>query len=246
MTPSPLLRKKNQRPLILGHRGARAHEPENTLSAFRRALRDGADGVELDVRTTSDGALVVAHDDEHHFPSLDRPRRISSLTLGQLRELEPSGTEPIPTLRDALHFQAETGCWMNVELKGSVPAPGYLAHEAAREIEIHGGDHLILSSFSPLIVWTLGRLLPHIPSALLLEKDQMWSGLLLPLRLLGASGAHPESAMINSALVQRLRTRGAFIGAWTVNDLSEAKRLSALGVDVLIGDDPGALLAAVG
>jgi glycerophosphoryl diester phosphodiesterase len=205
---------------------------------------DGADGVELDVRATSDGKLVIAHDDELHLTGA-QPHRISQLTYGQLLELTPAGADPIPTLRDVLKFQAETGCWMNVELKGDVPAPGFLAHAAAREISIHGGDHLILSSFSPQIVWILARLLPGVPVAWLLDENQTWSKRFLPLGLLGARGVHPQAALLDEVFIRRIRQKNGFIGTWTVNDPAEGKRLAAWGVDVLIGDDPGALLRAL-
>jgi glycerophosphoryl diester phosphodiesterase len=236
--------------LVLGHRGARAFEPENTISAFRRALDDGADGVELDVRLTSDGQPVLSHDDVVDFAGLDSPRCISRLTSSQLAHLTLKHGQRLATLREALIFQAETGCLMNIELKADGLAPGCLVNIAAREIALHGGDSLLISSFSPHIVWKAARLLPGLPIALLVEEPEKFSKRWLPLgylpyRLLGADGVHPERTLIEQPLLRRMRKKGCFVGAWTINDPGEAVELAQWGVDVLIGDDPGALVRAL-
>src|SRR5690606_29334187 len=109
--------------------------------------------------------------DDVRFEGHPKPLCLSRLTADQVRHLNPVGGQPIPTLRDALAFQAETGCLMNVELKADVPAPGWLAEAAARAIALHGGDGIVISSFSPHIVWRMARLLPHVPVALLLDWE---------------------------------------------------------------------------
>ncbi|MDW6064895.1 glycerophosphodiester phosphodiesterase family protein [Streptomyces sp. FXJ1.4098] len=102
MTPSrPATPRPAVRPLVYGHRGARADEPENTLRSFRRAHRVGAEGVELDVRVSRDGHLVVIHD-----ATVDRTTdgtgEVAALSLAELRELDAGQGERIPTLREAL------------------------------------------------------------------------------------------------------------------------------------------------
>lgn len=235
---------------MLGHRGARAFEPENTIAAFRRAIEDGADGVELDVRLTSDGQTVLAHDDLVEFSELNGARHISRLSSSQLAQLTLKSGQRLATLREALLFQAETGCLMNVELKADSLAPACLAEIAAREIGLHGGDGLVISSFSPHVVWKAARLMPDLPVALLVEEPERFSKRWLPLahlpyRLLGADGVHPEHTLIDESFLRRMRRKGRFVGTWTINDPNEAVRLARWGVDVLIGDDPGALLRAL-
>ncbi|MEM3426627.1 MAG: glycerophosphodiester phosphodiesterase family protein, partial [Thermoproteota archaeon] len=89
--------------LKIGHRGARFYEPENTLRSFRKALELGVDAVELDVRRTRDGELVVIHDAE-----VDRTTNgkglVRELTLEEIRRLDAGKGEKIPTLEEALDF----------------------------------------------------------------------------------------------------------------------------------------------
>src|SRR6476646_2920170 len=94
------------RPLVLGHRGASAVAPENTVEAFTRARELGADGVELDVRRTADGVLVV-----HHDPAVRDVGLIASLSLAELRAARPR----LATLDDAL--DACRGLVVNAEVK---------------------------------------------------------------------------------------------------------------------------------
>lgn len=230
------------RPFVLGHRGARAHAPDNTLRAFELAIEHGADGIEVDVRMTADGALCIAHDEEIHFEEFPRLLRLGRLTKSQLGKLHLPGGHRVPTLRGVLEFQARTGCMVNVELKGEVENGAWMCEQAAREIRVHGGNGLVLSSFSPLTVKRLTKLLPEIPTALLFDKDQTLMQRVLPLSPLGAVGAHPEDACVTPEMVTRLKRKGAFVGVWTVNDSARAKALAEMGVDVLISDDPGPIV----
>lgn len=247
-------RSSGQRPYIYGHRGARATHPENTILAFEQALSQGADGVELDVRMAADGGLFVTHDDalplaparggegarRRHNPPL-----LSRLSSEQVRRLRTESGEPVPSLSDALLFQAQSGCLMNVELKGDVLQPWWMARRVSECLRAHGGHHILLSSFHPGIVWALARQVPSIPVALLVHEQQSWQRRLWPVQALGASVVHPEAQLLDAALMQRLRKRVSVVNAWTVNDPSEGLRLSRLGVDGLVTDRPGVLRAAL-
>jgi glycerophosphoryl diester phosphodiesterase len=230
---------------VLGHRGASAHEPENTLKSYHRALTDGADGIEIDVRMTTDGVLVISHDDEVPLADGAPPARISRLSYSQIKDLRTASGEPVPTLRRVLLFQAETGSMINVELKSDVIAPAWMTKKAISEVATHGGDRIVFSSFSPFMVRTTARALPHISSALLLEPDQWLLAKVMPLSLCLARGVHPHRSLVTAAFVERARRLSAFVGCYTVNDPDEAGRLAALGVDVLISDDPARILKAL-
>ena len=110
---------------IWAHRGASAYAPENTIPAFEQAIEMGADGVEFDVQRTSDGQLVVIHDETINRTS-NGFGRVVDLTLEQLRLCNFSNgfvghrKVQIPTLREALDLLGPTGVRINIELKNSV------------------------------------------------------------------------------------------------------------------------------
>jgi len=236
-------RKDGHRPFVLGHRGARAHCPENTLVAFERALADGADGVELDVRMSADGALIIAHDDR--IMTQDGPAELHRLSSAQIQALRTKSGEPVVSLRQVLEFQARTGAYVNIELKGDVPAPSWMAQRAAHLIGQHGGQGIVLSSFDVRQVRALARALPHVPVALLFEQSQTVMSKLVPTALLGAVAVHPQASLLDAAFMATLRKKVPLINTWTVNSPAEALRLSALGVDAIITDDPKLILSVL-
>ena len=87
----------------VGHRGARAYEPENTLRSFKKAIELGVDAVELDVRKTKDGEIVVIHDADVKRTT-DGEGLVSDLTLKEIRELKTEKDERIPTLEETFDF----------------------------------------------------------------------------------------------------------------------------------------------
>ena len=101
--------------MIIGHRGASAQATENTLAAFERAARDGADGVELDVLCCQTGEVVVFHDDDLSRLA-DRPDRVAGLDLSFLRTVRLRGGGGIPLLDEAFEACGPT-LLVNVELK---------------------------------------------------------------------------------------------------------------------------------
>jgi glycerophosphoryl diester phosphodiesterase len=228
---------------IWGHRGASAHAVENTLAAFRRARADGADGVELDVRLSADGEVVVFHDDDLRR-LCGRPERVDRLPLAALREVRARG-EAIPTLDEALEELA--GLRVNVEIKaaGRIPPRGLCA-AVARAILRHAPGDVIVSSFHPLALAELRARAPSLETGLLFAHDQA-----RPLReawarhLLRVRAVHPDHALVDARRVARWRREGLAIHVWTVDDPAEVRRLAALGVDAIIANDPAAARAAL-
>lgn len=239
-------RRKPERPLVYGHRGARARAPENTLEAFDLALREGADGIELDVRMTADGQLVILHDGQLAIGG-GRTLPVARLSLEQIRMAGRNMNVVIPTLDEALAWHRKTGKLTNVELKGDVPHWPWMARQAAARITAHGAEGILISSFHPGIVRTMTRLMPAVPAAFLLEAGRMGSleHLLGGYRLLGAVGVHPERRLLTPAYFRVLQGRGALVNTWTVNDPAEAVRLADLGVDGIVTDRPLEILAAL-
>ena len=143
-------------PLVIGHRGASAREPENSLRAFTRAARDGADGVELDVLCCATGEVVVFHDDDL-LRLAGRDGRIDAMPFAALREVTLSGGVGIPTLEEALEACGPE-LLVNVELKTTGlrdPAVPALVERVSAIVErTRSAERVLVSSFSPVAVWS--------------------------------------------------------------------------------------------
>lgn len=232
-----------ERRVLIGHRGC-AHRPENTLAAFAHALADGADGVECDVRTTADGALVVVHDaDLSRLTDIvcrlpGRATRVDQLTLADVRALDAGGA-PIPTLDEVFAFVSGTTAFINIEVKAAA------VEAIAAAIRAAGiGERAIVSNFDHEWLGAFRRTMPSVPiSALLSERlhdagryarDVLRADLIAP----GVDQA--TSALFDSAARHRLP-----VHVWTVNDPGEARRLLGAGASGLFSDFPDRLRGLV-
>ena len=221
------------RTLAIGHRGASGHEYENSPAAFRRAVALGADGVELDIHATSDGALLV-----HHDPVVDGLGHISTLPVAAFDNYRLPNGEAIPLLPEILVICQGLDVW--VELKtlppeadqillatlATAPTPACCA--------VHSFDHRIIAR--------LGDQRPELRRGVLLS-----SYLLDVLHALTGTGADTlwmETSFVDADLVQRLHADGVQLIAWTANDSAEIDRLLGLGVDGICGNYPDRIHAA--
>lgn len=155
---------------ILGHRGGRGDgwPAENSIAAFERAFAEGADGVELDVRLSRDGALVLCHD-----PKLADGRVVARMLRGDL---------DVPTLEEAL--DACRGKIVNVEVKPDVPRRLALVRAVVRALARGPRDvDLVVSSFDPAIVLAFAALVPRVPRAMLVGERTPRLAVRLPLAL---------------------------------------------------------------
>ena len=221
-------------PLIIAHRGASAYEHENSLAAFRTAVRMGADGIELDIHDTADGILVV-----HHDPCLDG-RPIKSLTAGDLTAHRLPNGELVPTLAQAL-VTAGRDCWVFVEVKTLSPEhDGALfsaldAGPAPARYHVHAFDHRLVRRLTlqrpGLIGGALSTSYPVDPWRQLSEA--------------GAEELWQEAPLIDRALVDGARERDLRVIAWTVDDPARARELAALGVAGLCTNRPDVLRRAL-
>jgi glycerophosphoryl diester phosphodiesterase len=229
------------RPLIIGHRGASADAPENTLAAFALALEQNADGIEFDVQLCADGVPVVMHDDTVDR-TCDGTGRVGDLTLAELRMLTIEQEHVIPTLDEVFELLGRRTLY-NVELKALGVNDGGLAAAVANCIEGHDvGDRVIVSSFSPFVVREARRnLVRSIPVAHLREHRLMR----LAHAFARAEADHPSHALVDESMMIWARRRGLRVNVWTVDEPAEAQRLIGLGVNGLITNRPGALRAAL-
>lgn len=227
--------------LVLAHRGA--HDPEspgireNTLEAFRRAAKMGADGVELDVRQTSDGVLVV-----HHDAALPDGRPIATAVRRDLPEW-------VPDLEDALAACAGLAL-VNVELKASPLEPGFdPEYGPARAVaELVGRPHLpvLVSSFNLAALDVFHTVAADIPTGWLTMTGFDQERAAADAAARGHSALDPPEAQVTPGLVGAVHGLGLSVVAWTVNVGPRAAELAAMGVDVLITDVPAGAQAALG
>jgi glycerophosphoryl diester phosphodiesterase len=239
-------------PALVGHRGGRGESwpPENTIAAFARAHVDGAQAVELDVRTCAGGHVVVMHDPDLARMTEGRDRRaVAQVTLGELGNVAlGAGTsrERAPTLDDLLAW-ARGRVALNVEAKHDVPDRRALAKSLARTLARHPAVEVLLSSFDPALLAMLAVTAPATPRAWLTHDEQRlwnapWAHLLARAPVYAV---HLQRTQASPATVAALQRAGKRVGVWTVNDPSEARDLAALGVDWLITDDVRALRPAL-
>jgi glycerophosphoryl diester phosphodiesterase len=258
-------------PLVFAHRGSSAVLPEHTLPAYLRALAEGADGVECDVRLTRDGHLVCVHDRR-----LDRTSnghgRVSAHTLAELDELDfgswanpPADDEDWPPDPDRTRLltldrllAALRGAGREVRLLVETKHPARHGGGVERRLvallrrygltEPDDGDQLKVTvmSFSPLAVRRIRSLAPALPTALLIEA--------LPpvLRLgrlpFGARIAGPSMQLVRTRpeLVPALKAAGNEVYVWTVNEPAEVDLVVSHGVDGIITDRPAFVLGHLG
>jgi len=235
-------------PLIIAHRGASAYAPENTLAAFQLAHRQGADMIELDVQPSSDGRLVVFHDDTTERWD-GRPRAVAACSFGELRRLDIGG-ERVPALEEALAFAAETGIALNVELK----TPGMGGRCAALIKEFGVVEQVLVSSFVPAALYELRAAAPEVRRAYLMGTDtyrpdvrarELWP--FFALRAVAASAWHPYHDLpAIERVIPLVRRAGYQVNVWTVDDPTRMRVLVAAGAHGIITNMPDVARAAVG
>ena len=223
-----------QRPLIIGHRGASAEAPENTLAAFALAQDQGADGIELDVQLTADGWPVVIHDS-----SLDRTTNgqglVRKFTLRQLQTLDAGQGQSIPTLDEVFETFGPSLLY-NVELKTAAWRANGLAAAVADRIQAHGVEsQTIVSSFNPLAVrWAR----QHLTQSTWVAHLNYKPGLKFLHLFCPSQAMHPYFRLIDAAYMAWAQEKGWRVHAWTVDDPKEAVRLAGLGVHAIITNRP--------
>ncbi len=233
------------RPLIFAHRGASAHAPENTLAAFELALEQGAHGIELDVKLSADGEVVVIHD-----ATVDRTTngrgRVSQLNLAALRELDAGSFfsqtfmgEKIPTLADVFETIGNRAC-INVELTNFATPFDGLADKVCHLVQEFGlQKKILLSSFLPSNLTRTRGLLPETPRGLLALGGWMgWWSRSFGFNFGDYQALHPKQRDVTAQQVARVHRLKRRIHVWTVNTAKDMRRVLAWGVDGLFTDDP--------
>ncbi len=238
---------------IFAHRGARCAAPENTIPAFQKALDMGVDGIELDVHLSADGELVVIHD----F-TVDKTTsghgRVETFTTAQLAALDAgSHFSPdyagvgVPTLAQALDLIGDR-CIVNIEIKSMDPEGGNQVVPVAAVIRDRNlYDQVIVSSFNPISLIAMRYTDPRVALGLLYQRPlPAYLRVAWMTDVIAPQAIHPEYRLVDAETIAWGRAHGCQVNTWTVNDVADAGRLAALGVDVLMTDVPDELIAALG
>jgi glycerophosphoryl diester phosphodiesterase len=220
---------------VLAHRGASKVERENTVEAFRTAGTMGSDGVELDVRRTADGVLVV-----HHDPALGDGRAIVGLHAADL-------PNHIPDLGAAL--DACKGMWVNVEIKNDPSEPDFdpndrIADETVAVLKARGeDDRWLISSFRLETIDRCRALVETIPTAWLVNEipDDVISTMVGR----GHRALHPWVGLLNRSHIDVCHGAGIKVNTWTCDDPARMAELIEWGIDGICTNVPDVALAVI-
>jgi glycerophosphoryl diester phosphodiesterase len=222
---------------ITGHRGSKLRAPENTLSAIRQAIDEGADFAEIDAQTTADGVVVLLHDgDLMRVASV--PRHLGDVTRDELRTIDVGSwfdpafrDERVPTLQEAIDV-ARGRIRLNIELKYTRPDPT-LAPNVGRIIERNGlaGDCVVSSLRFEALAEIRGAV-PDVTTGFIVFRG------VGDLPRMEADFLSVSAAKATPRLVRRAHRRGRKIHAWGVGDLDVALAMIETGVDNIITDHP--------
>jgi glycerophosphoryl diester phosphodiesterase len=211
------------RPLLLGHRGARAsrHIPENTLPSFDLCLQHGCDGFEFDVRLSGDGQAVICHD---------------ATTAGLKIESTTSKKLGLPVLEQVLE-QFASGAFLDIELK----VPG-LERQVLSVLRQHPPEKgYVISSFLPAVLTSIHVLDPSVPLGYLCDtRGQLPDWPEFP-----AEWIIPGCDLVTPELVQQIHDAGKRVMTWTVNRASSIKEFAAWEVDAIISDQTELLVSSI-
>ncbi len=221
---------------VFAHRGLHVDERENTLASFRAAVALGIEGVELDVRRTRDGVLVV-----HHDPGIE--------SVAIARSDRSALPDYVPTLAEAL--EVLEGVVVNVEIKNGRGAledydeAGDLARQVLSVIDDVGwSEKVIISSFDLATCAYVRSANREIPVAWLLW-DVALGDALVQAHLLGFNAVNPYFSLVDAEVVERARDLRLDVNVWTVNAAADIERMAAIGVASIITDDPALARAVV-
>src|ERR1044072_3086041 len=234
--------------LIIGHRGASAVAPENTIAAFREALVVGADGIEFDVRLTRDGVPVVIHDS-----TLRRtgrlPHRVADLTSAEISKIDVGSwfaatfaNETVPSLAELFTLFQSNSSTLYLEMKCDSPAEYRpLAAACVKAIDEHSlKSRVVVECFQLPALKILKEIDPDIKTVALFEPRFTNPSVLSDQRIInhandvGAAALALHHRLARESLVQKAKAAGMHVAVWTVDDPTWIKRARTIGIDALI------------
>jgi len=255
-----------KRPLIIAHRGASALAPENTLAAFKKAIGDGADGLEFDVRLSRDGAVIVFHDATLERLAV-RKDLVSGMTAEELQKIDVGSwfnqskphqsnadfsCERIPTLAGLLEFLRDFKGLIYIELKCRESETEKLAKAVCKLISDSPLlSNMIVKSFQLEIIPQIRRLCPKVRTAALFAPKIMTilrkeKRLVNIAHELGADMISVHFSLATRKLMKKAAKKNLPVTIWTADNPRWVKRAFNLGLFAVITNDPARLLAKRG
>jgi glycerophosphoryl diester phosphodiesterase len=221
--------------LKIAHRGAKAYEPENTLQAFQKALDLNSDGIELDVHLSSDGHIIVIHDE-----TIDKMTNgkgaVNTLSLSELKSFLIADKHQIPTLKEVFDL-VNKKCFINIELKSAHTLTKVISLIDEYVSEKHWSyEHFIVSSFDWNALQQVHNLDSKIPIGVLTETDLNLA--LAFAETIKAKAIHPYYHLLNSENVQEMQQKGFLVLPWTVNIEEDIQKIKSYNVNGIISDFP--------
>lgn len=238
-------------PLVISHRTNAGDAPENTLLGIARAIEDACDAVEVDVRATRDGVLVLMHDETLERTTGD-PRAVLDVTYEELRALRcgvPQGypPQPLPTLAEAYAAILAPDGTPRIAVEVDIPARGIGADVAALVRSLHAEPYTLFTPSTDAEVRLMQELCPEVPVFFdithdPLPPDQMARRISLAASL-GVRAINPTYRALTTEAVVFAHNLGLEVACWTVNAPEDLARVVALGVDAVTTDYPRRLIA---
>ena len=230
--------------MVIAHRGASSYAPENTLAAFDLALQMEVSQFELDVHLSSDGHVVVIHDDSLKRTS-NAEGAVSNHTLAELKELDAGSwfgdqfiDEQIPTLDEVL-ARYKGNVLLHIEIKGQSPT---LVSRTADLIQKHGMEgQVTITSFQKERLEEMRRYAPELPTAWLVVAVRQ--SIISQARELGLSQLCPLANFVTANLVKRIHEEDLIVRAWGVKTEKLMKKVVQAGVDGMTVNFPDKLIA---
>jgi glycerophosphoryl diester phosphodiesterase len=215
--------------LRIGHRGAKAYAPENTITSFKKAIEIGVDAIELDVRKTKDNKLVVIHDADIKRTTTGKGL-VAELTLKEIKGFSAEGGEKIPTLEEALDF-LDKKVKVLIELKELGVEEQVLSSVHERRLE----KNVIITSFLEDALRKVRELDKDIETGLIYAKHSNPVKAALELK---ANYLVALYRFTHTANVQKAHENGLKVIVWTINTPEEVEEFAKKGVDGIASDKP--------
>jgi glycerophosphoryl diester phosphodiesterase len=240
-------------PLIIGHRGASAVAPENTMAAFREAIAVGADGIEFDVRLASDGVPVVIHDSTLRRTG-GMNQRVADLSSQELGKIDVgSWFKPgsfagatVPSLAELFELFRTNNLTLYLEMKCDSPAEyGPLAEACCSLIDEYSfKGRVVVECFQLPALEVVKEIDPDIKTAALFDRVFIDQSIVTRATEIGAMAVALHHRLARKNLVGKSKQAGLHVAVWTVDDPIWLDRARAIGIDAIITNDPARMLKA--